>query len=252
VTRLCRFLWVAALFSSLWTVPNASRADTEQSRLETFEASARDFSAGLAAHRRGDLERAQVHYEAALTRDSQFVEAMVNIARLHLAAGELEEARALIDRALIERRDYPPAYAVRGLVELHAGDTGAAVADLAQARMMAPGDPHVLTNLGAAYLARGILDKAREALRAALHQQPDNAAAVLNLALVHDRENDSGRAQFYYLRFMELAALDDPKRDPVSRRIKLLAGMERAGIPSGGASGLDVAKRSRQPKKGEN
>ncbi len=202
----------------------AEPALQEKTRLQTLEASERDFLSGVAAHRRGDLDAAGRAYASALEKDGSFVEATVNQARVLIELEKWEEAASRLDWAGARNGDDPIVHAVRGLLALRRGDAAHAVDELTRARAFAPDDVEVLTNLGAALLQQGLLLEATEQLEQAQRLDPDRAEVAFNLGLAHDRAGDHRRAVFHYRRFMDLAASADASRPAVRRRLSELLG----------------------------
>jgi Flp pilus assembly protein TadD len=195
---------------------------TRAGELSNYERSGASFEEGLALAERGFDERAIKAYEQAIQLDPAFVEAMVNLARVHLARGELERASTWLNRAARVESGYPDLHTVRGLVSLAEGRLQDALATFGRARELAPEDVEVLTNLGATLLRLGVLDEARTILEQALRLDPARPEAALDLALLWDHRGDSARAVFLYERFLGLVPTDDPGREQVEKRVAAL------------------------------
>jgi Flp pilus assembly protein TadD len=191
--------------------------------LDVYAASARDFAAAVAAHRRGQLQAAADRYAAALEKDPTFVEALVNLARIDLERGDLDAAGQRLARAVSLRPEYPGLYRVRGLLALRSARADLAIQDLSYARKLSPDDAEVLTNLGAALLERGRLVDAEKVLFLALRREPDDPSALLNLALAQDRAGQPLHAAFHYRRFLDVSETGDPARAVVRERLRELA-----------------------------
>jgi Flp pilus assembly protein TadD len=187
--------------------------------LADYEKSGAAFEEGRALSER-KLDRAAIQaYEEAIRRDPAFVEAMVNVARLHLRQGEPEAASRWLDLAMRVEPRYPALHSVRGLVALEHGELQDALAAFGRARALSPEDVEILANLGATLLRLGVLGEARTVLEQALRLEPARPEAVLNLALVFDQRGDAARATFLYRRFLGLVPTADPDREPVERRV---------------------------------
>jgi len=212
----------AALCGALLSAGALARAD-ERRVLATYRESGERFEGALAAERRGLSDEARAGYAEALARDPDFVEALVNLARLELAAGEPDAATARLERAERIRPDYPMVAATRGLLALAHGDLPGALDALSRAHRLAPADAEIAVNLGAVLIRRGRLEEARQVLGALLHAQPDHSDALYNLALADDLAGRSDAASLGYQRFLGLAAQDDPAREGVQGRLEALS-----------------------------
>jgi aspartate beta-hydroxylase len=106
-------------------------------------------------------------------------------ARLALQEGRLDEAA----RAYRALRAEAPVEAARflGVLSLRSGQAAEAVAELEAAARALPDDLTTLENLGLAYEAAGLADKAAETLRAVLARQPDFFVARLGLGFAERR-----------------------------------------------------------------
>ena len=215
------------LFAVAGPVPGAQAEPipaAERERLDQLERSEADFQLGLEAQRRGRLPAARTAYQAALERDEGFVEAMANLARVHAALGELDEAERWLARAAVVRPGYPGVSAARGLVALARDDVDLAIEELTRARVQTPDDVEVLTNLGAALIRAGLWQEAIEHLDRAQRLDPHRGTPSLNLALAHEGAGDTTRAVFHYRRYLQLARASDPLRPDVEARLRVLAG----------------------------
>lgn len=217
-----RLLWIAVAATWLAGAPASGQEPESRLRLDVFEHSAREYAVGLSAHRRGDLDEAADHYRAAFESDPDFVEASVNLARIELERGELDAARRRLDEAERLRNGYPAIHGVRGLLELRAGHPEVAVRELSYARELAPDDPELLTNLGAALLERGRLAEAEQVLFRSLQLQAECPETLFDLALAQDRAGRPVEATFHYERFLALTSDEDPDREIVEQRMRVL------------------------------
>lgn len=77
---------------------------------------------------------------------------------------EFEEAQQALERAVVERPNYPSAQLALGKLYLLGGQTTDAITHLEAARAMNPGNPAVYSNLAAAYRKLGDRKKAEESL----------------------------------------------------------------------------------------
>jgi Flp pilus assembly protein TadD len=210
-----RIAWLIAITAVLVAAAPRSRAE----KLTDYERSGSSFQQALALTERGLGGSAIEFYEEAIRLDPGFVEAMVNVARLHLEQGKLRKASSWLDRAARVRPDYPDLYRVRGLIALAEGRLQDALAAFGRARALAPENVEALTNLGATLLRLGILDGARTVLEQAFRREPARPEVALNLGIVWDRRGDPARAVYLYRRFLGLVPTDDPDRKEVEERI---------------------------------
>ena len=228
IRLVCSILLLGA-----WGAADPARAaGPETDRLRVLEDSAGDFTVGLAAHRRGDLDGAIRAYGLAVAKDPRFVEALVNLARALADSGELHRAERWLDRARSVRPDYYGLFKVGGLVALRRGQPDLAVDELERALSLRPDDAEALTNLGAALLLQGRVAEARGHLEAAVDLDPGSARAALNLAVAWDRSGEPGAAAYYYRRFLELSAEDDAARTRADVRDRLELLHRAAGTPA--------------------
>lgn len=213
---------VRALLASLWlAVPatiSARPATRDPSRSGAPPVvSAPDLDLSLSA-----LAPALAAYPGEIRLEPTLSDALVEQARWQLRRGERQEAARSVDRALVAEPRHSGAHSVRGLLRLVQGSPHDALADFEAARHLTPGDPAVLANLGATLLALGVLDDAREVLEQALELDPLQPEAALNLGITWDRGGDPARAARLYRRFLAVVRLDDPLRDRVEHRARLL------------------------------
>ncbi|NNL87299.1 MAG: tetratricopeptide repeat protein, partial [Myxococcales bacterium] len=197
-------------------------AEDEAIQFDKIRASESDFAAALAAHRRGDWKKAAALYEMAIQREPEFVEAMVNLARVLLERGEGGAATEWLDRAQGVRPDYPGTVSVRGTEALRSGRTQDAIEVLSRARHRAQNDPEVLINLGAALSESGLHAEAIAVLARATRAAPRDSAAAFNAALAYDRGGRSVEALHHYRKFLALSAEGDVDRQAVRDRIDRL------------------------------
>ena len=191
---------------------------------EAYERSEEAFARGLVASETGRDREARGAYQEAIELDGGFVEAMVNLARLELGLGRLEQAQVWLERAARVRTDYPELHKVRGLAALKEGRPQDAVVFLNRARKRVPEDAEVLVNLGAAMLRLGVLGEAKGILEKAVKLEPACAPCAINLAVIADQQGKVPRALFFYRRFLDLVGIRDPDHDKILRRIDLLSG----------------------------
>src|SRR5207249_1180746 len=127
---------------------------------------------GILALGKGDVESARASLERAVTAGASG-SARLQLARVLIASGSPDEARRGLGAARALRRaldlvpDQPDALHELGVALLAAGDAGEALALLDRAAALRPKDAAYLADAGFAHLRAGDLDTARERLRLA-------------------------------------------------------------------------------------
>lgn len=91
-----------------------------------------------------------------------------------------------------------------GVFFYRSGSYDLAIEQFVVASRKAPDLPNVWLNLGAAYLDKGELSKANDALRRALSLKPDYASAFFHLGQLYDRQADPEKAGECFKRVIEL------------------------------------------------
>jgi tetratricopeptide (TPR) repeat protein len=165
---------------SLWTA--AAQQAPHEVRVLTNLASAQLES--------GDLAASRATYERALRVDADFVPAISGLAHAWRRAGEPQQAEALLRRALALQPDWPEFEQRLGLVLLEQGETGDAQRTLAAAVAADP-TPAGWVRLGVAQRRAGQLADARTSFENALHLDPDEVDALVNLGALEQEQAQS-------------------------------------------------------------
>ncbi len=153
---------------------------------------AESFAAARAAEEDGRAAEALDLYRQILAAEPQHTGALLGLARLLLAAGELEAARYCLETRLALLPDDAETAFQLGTVHLAGEHYAAAAEHLGRAAALAPGMPEVHNNLGAALLRLGRHDEAIAALERALELRPDFAMALNTLGNAYA---SAGRAE---------------------------------------------------------
>ncbi|PWE18142.1 thioredoxin [Marinicauda salina] len=133
--------------------------DKDEAAIEELIARA---DAALAA---GDPGGAAQDYAAALQMDKESVAAIAGLARVHLAGGDADQARALLDSVPENKKSDPAIAGVRAAMELSGETEGAGdAAELARRAEQSPGDPEAHYELARARIAAGDLAGGADAL----------------------------------------------------------------------------------------
>ncbi|MED5622093.1 tetratricopeptide repeat protein [Ideonella sp. BN130291] len=151
-----------------------------------------------------------------------------------LRAGRTDEAERALRALAQSKPEFGGPHANLGLIHRQAGKLPEAVAELERAVQASPEQPLYLNQLGIAYRQQGQFAKAREAYEKAMALDPNYAAAVLNLAVLHDLYLwDGARALALYERYLALS----PAGDPVVS--KWVADLKNRKPPAVAASGKE-------------
>jgi len=143
---------------------------------------------GLAYHRAGQVTNAAAAYNRALLLNRDLLEARFNLGCLRLEQNELDAAKSDFTAYTIRRGNAPEGWLKLGLAQLQAHDTAAAEKSFRTAARLNPKSAEALNGLGLAQLQHGQAAEATQSFSAALQQQPDYRPALLNLATVLHRD----------------------------------------------------------------
>jgi tetratricopeptide (TPR) repeat protein len=178
----------------------------------------------LAAHQRGDLERAERGYRSALAVQREHPVAMHYLGVILYQRNRLDEAMPLLERAAAATPREPEFQNNLGLALAAADRNDEAVAAYRRALALQPDHSVAWNNLGLALQAANRLPEAIEAYREALAVTPDFAQAHWNLSLAllaHGEFGEGWREYEWRLRIAELGqqgrAFASPRWDHVVR-----------------------------------
>lgn len=122
------------------------------------------YNLGVIAERKGDIQKAREHYEAAHKLDPKHMPTLLNLGKVYRLQAKFQEAIALYEKALEDpAREY---------------------------------DPQLLNNLAVSYRLAKQFDKAEAALRKVLSRTKDNPEAYKNLTLVYLDQGNYRLAEF--------------------------------------------------------
>ena len=139
---------------------------------------------GIAYQMIDDVPQAETYLRKAidLSANGELPDAYNALGYLYAEQGiKLDEAAALVRRAL---KSVPTSGAYLdslGLIYLKQGKLDAAIENLEQANKYLPDTPEILLHLGDAYLEKGLKDKALKTLEDAVRLEPDNAELLQKL-----------------------------------------------------------------------
>jgi tetratricopeptide (TPR) repeat protein len=132
--------------------------------------------------RRGRFADAKASFEAALALDPQFVPAYANLADLYRAQGSEGDAEKILREGLERAGDDATLHHALGLTLVRRQETDAALAELAKATRLAPGDARFAYVYAVALQSRGELAAAMRELDRALARHPDDRELLLAAA----------------------------------------------------------------------
>lgn len=135
---------------------------------------------------KGALDQAEPPYLVALEGRLDNAGALLGLAQISQAKGELREASIYLARvATLTADSNSPEFLYKfALIALRAGVIDAAKSSLERALTLRPNEPAYLLALGVAWLSRGDLFEAEKLFRKLIEIQPDSASGQLHLGYV--------------------------------------------------------------------
>jgi arylsulfatase A-like enzyme len=159
---------------------------------------------GLAALRSRDLARAQEFYGRAIEADPEYADAHLGLAQAHDLAGDSDEARAVLRRALAAGVRAVAVYAHLAELEHLAGDLTTAEATIREAIDLFPQSGWCWSVLSLVLLDQERLKEAAECAAYAISVEPNFARAHFMQGLIAREMNDRRTAQRAWTRYLEL------------------------------------------------
>ena len=158
---------------------------------------------------RGEVEQAELAYRQALAVGDYFVPAYVNLADLYRATGRDEEAEPLLRQALQLTPDSAEVHQALGLLLVRRGRMDEALVALAASARLAPAHAHFAYVHGVALQSAGLTPQALEVWNGALRRHPHDAELLSALLTTH---RDAGNLEqaLFYARALETARPEDP------------------------------------------
>ena len=157
---------------------------------------------GVALQGDGQPQAAAAAYQRALDLDRDLVEAHFNLGCLWLEQNQPDAAKTELIAYTLRRNNDPAGWLKLGSAQLRLVETVAAERSFSSVLALKPGDAEAYNGLGLACIQRGIPRDAVRFFAAAVHAQPDFAAAILNLADVnqeylHDKQTALANYHLY-------------------------------------------------------
>lgn len=188
--------------------PGPDESDDEASSPEIHNNLARIH---LAA---GETDEAATEFDRALALDPQNIDALLGLASVASARGNLVQAEHLAKLALATNPDSPTAMATLASVRVEAGDLDEAIRLYREAVDLEPSSPPLLIGLGDGLQRAGKYPEAEEIFERALALDPDSIVARYNLGVTAFQQGREEEAIAHY----EAALALDP-RGPMAASI---------------------------------
>jgi tetratricopeptide (TPR) repeat protein len=150
---------------------------------------------GDIARNAGDPSAAIIDYRAALTLDTGFNIARINLARAVADSGDFPAADTVLAEAEAFDREAPTLPTARAEIALAKGDKEAAIAAFLAAAARAPIDPAPLVRAGEIELQLGRMDEGMARLEEALDLDPGHADALRLLGTAYRADGDLAAAE---------------------------------------------------------
>ena len=154
--------------------PNGSKPSAAAQQAQTR------FVEAVAAHRNGQMQRAQALYMLILATQPRHIGALHFLGVLHYQTGNPERALNLLDKAIAIYPDDPSAHSNRGNALRLLGDVLGAYDSYDRAVQLQADHADALYNRGCVALQLGRAEQALTDFQAAQQQQPDNTAVLNN------------------------------------------------------------------------
>jgi tetratricopeptide (TPR) repeat protein len=143
---------------------------------------------------RGELDEARKAYEAAIRIAPEFPRAYVNLADLYRTRGDDLAAERVLREGLERVPDDPDVHHALGLALVRLKRTDEAVAELGRAAALRPEEPRYSYAYALALSGQGNVSRAIEVLRGALTRHPQDRDLLYALATLYRDAGDSANA----------------------------------------------------------
>jgi tetratricopeptide (TPR) repeat protein len=182
------------------------------------------FQLAVRHQTQGNDAEALKHYRAVLAADARNVQATNNVGLLYHGRGSTTEAVDYFRRAIALDPQYVRARSNLAVALMEAGDLVAARTEVRAALALEPRNADLIVNLALIERADRHRERALELLVRATGEQPTNALAHYNLALVYDEQGEVARAYDHYTRFLAFAGPEHAAlASDVRRHLSMLA-----------------------------
>lgn len=162
------------------------------------------FLLGVALRADGKTSEARKEFEAALSRDPAYADALAQLVSLDLGDGRSDVALERAQRQVALAPRAGRLYYVLGVVQEARREWTRAEAAYLEAIRYEPKAPAGYLALGRLYARRGKDDQALERAQAAVEADPTNGAALMLVGNLHERRSETTKAQDAYERVLAL------------------------------------------------
>ncbi len=159
---------------------------------------------GDALLRKGQVNEAIAHFQAALQINPNYVAAHNNLGNALFQQGEVDEAMAQYQKALHINPDYAKAYNNLGNALLQKGRVDEAMAQYQKTLQIEPNDVKAHINLGNILLQKGSVDEAMAHYQKALQINPNYAKAHINLGNILLQKGSVDEAMAHYQKALQI------------------------------------------------
>lgn len=164
---------------------------------------------GIALFLEGDLKGAEVAFKRAVEVEPEYADGWVNLARVYLQEGALEEALGVLEEADRVRPDFYKANYFKALYYKALGEYDAALPLLTDVSERFPRDRVVLNDIGRVYFLRAEPGKAIPYLEKVLAIDSEDLTAHYNLMLCYRAIGNQDRAHAHEKRYLRYKADED-------------------------------------------
>ncbi|TVR67698.1 MAG: tetratricopeptide repeat protein [Spirochaetaceae bacterium] len=205
VVALFVLFWLAACGTVPETVPERPDPEPEVAAEPLFDPVEEAYESISMAMALGDPRQAIAAFEEAQLEDPDSPETRVLLANLYLTAGEIDEARTLLQNTLDTDPDNESALFSMALVTGYLGDRRAEQELLERLLEINPEQARAQAALGELQLRNRRYGPAESAFTASLRQEPDNLVALVGMGNLKLRTENPEAAERYLDRAVEIA-----------------------------------------------
>ena len=145
------------------------------------------YMLGLSAWKSGDLKRARFAFEKSLELDSTNVKTLLNLGRVLLEQGQVDDAATRIGSAVTLDSNSAEVYRMMGRVQTMRGQKDSASGSFRVAMTIDPSDSWSMNNLGLLLIEQGRYEEALPPLARAVELRPEAPAFANNLGVALER-----------------------------------------------------------------
>ena len=145
------------------------------------------YMLGLSAWKSGDLEKARAAFEQSLTLDSTNVKTLLNLGRVLLDQGRVDDAFVRVGTAIQLDTGSAEARRMMGRVQTARGQRDSAMTSFRVALSLDPADTWSMNNLGLLLIDQGRYEEALPPLARAVELRPESPAFANNLGVALER-----------------------------------------------------------------